>query len=101
MGLASFVVSKYGATGSRDALSTNLRTSGAFVTTTTAATLQDAVGNVILASGEIIEVSADEAMRISFGGVAATATTGFPIPALETRRYECNNPGLVSIVDVA
>jgi hypothetical protein len=101
MGTASFAVGTYGKVASRLVMSSTLRTSGAYSTTTSATNLEDAVGDIVLASGEILEIYVDEAMRLSFGGVPATASTGLYIPAGETRWYECNNPGTVSIIDVA
>ena len=104
MGTASFTVAAYAKTrgaGAATILSSNLRTSGAHTTSTTASNIEDATADIIMASGVVMEIHADEAMRIRFGGVAATASTGFYIPANETRRIECNNPGTVSAIDVA
>jgi hypothetical protein len=104
MGTASFTVGQYArnrGTGAGIVMSSTVRTSGAYATSTSASNLEDAGGDITMASGELLEIYADEAMRVRFGGVAATATTGFLIPAEETRWYECNDPGLVSIIDVA
>ncbi len=105
MGTASFHVGRYAKSrgaGPASIISSSLRVSGAFTTSTSAATLQDSTAtNVTLASGEVLQVYADEAMRIRFGGTAATASTGLYIPAGQQVEIECNDPGLVSIIDVA
>lgn len=104
MGTASFDVSKYGknrGTAGGQVISSDIRLSGAFGTSTTAANMEDASGDIILAHGDVLTVFADEAMRVAFGGTAATASTGFYIAAGTQRNIECNNPGTVSIRDVA
>lgn len=104
MGTASFSVGKYGTNRGRGAgtvLSSEVRLSGAFSTSASAANLEDAGGDVTLAVGEVLQVHADEAMRIRFGGVAATASTGHFIPADAQAEFEVNESGTVSIIDVA
>lgn len=104
MGTASFSVgrgNKGQGQGSPTMLSTIIRTSGAYTTSTTASNLEDAGGDITLSAGEVIQIHADEDMRIDFGGTAATASTGHFIPAGEQREYECNSGGNVSIIDVA
>lgn len=73
--------------------------SGAFTTSTTAAP----VTGMTLALGDVVVVHADEAMRIRFGGIAATASTGHYIPAGIQREFEAGpgDTGAVSAVDVA
>lgn len=104
MGIASFSVGTYGrvrGAGPASIYSSRVRTSGAYTTSTSASNLEDAGGDITLASGEVLQVYADEAMRIRFGGTAATSTTGHYIPAGVQAEFECNDPGLVSIIDVA
>jgi hypothetical protein len=104
MGTASFSVGKYArnrGAGAGVIMSSNVRLSGAYTTSTSATNLEDAGGDITLSSGEVLQVYADEAMRIRFGGVAATASTGHYIPAGIQAEFECNDPGLVSIIDVA
>ncbi len=104
MGTASFCVSKYGrnrGSGAGTVISSDIRTSGAYATSTSATNLEDAGGDITMAQGEVLQVHADEAMRIRFGGTAATASTGLYVPAGMTVEIECNNPGLVSVIDVA
>lgn len=104
MGIASFSVGKYArvrGSGPATVMSTNVRTSGAYTTSTSATNLEDAGGDITLSSGEVLQIHADEAMRIRFGGTAATASTGHYIPAGIQCEFECNDPGLVSIIDVA
>jgi len=105
MGTASFSVGKYArirGTGAASVMSSNLRVSGAYTTSTSASNLEDSTAtDVTLSSGEVLQIHADEAMRIRFGGVAATASTGHYIPAGIQAEFEVNDPGLVSIIDVA
>lgn len=104
MGTASFAISKYSrnrGSGAGSVISSDIRTSGAFATSTTAANLQDGGGAVSMGQGEVLQIHADEAMRVRFGGTAATASTGLYIPASTMAEIECNNPGVVSIIDVA
>jgi hypothetical protein len=105
MGTASFSVSTYGrvrGSGPATVISSRIRVSGAFTTSTSAANLQDsAPADVVMSSGEVLQIHASVAMRIRFGGVAATASTGHYIPAGAQVEIECNDAGLVSIRDVA
>jgi hypothetical protein len=105
MGTASFSVGKYARTrgaGASTVMSTNLRVSGAFTTSTSAANLEDSTNtDITLAAGEVISIVADEPMRIRFGGSAATASVGHYIGANERVWFECADPGTVSIIDVA
>ena len=104
MGTASFSVGKYAksrGTGGTNVLSSDTRTSGAFVTSGTAANIEDASGDIEMGLGEVLQVHADEAMRVVFGGTAATASTGLYIPASTQVEIECGNSGTVSIIDVA
>ncbi len=104
MGTASFCVSKYGrnrGSGAGTVISSDIRTSGAYTTSTSATNLEDAGGDITMAQGEVLQVHADEAMRIRFGGTAATASTGLYVPAGMMVEIECSNPGLVSVIDVA
>jgi hypothetical protein len=105
MGVASFHVGKYGrirGAGPATVISSDVRVSGAFTTSTSAANLEDSTAtDIIMAVGEILQIHSDEAMRVRFGGVAATASTGLYIPATAQREIECDEAGLVSIIDVA
>ena len=104
MGTASFSVGAYGRIrggGAPVVLSSVVRTSGAHTTSTTASNMADGGGAITCASGEIVQVHADAAMRIRFGGVAATASTGHYIPAGIQCEFEVDEPGPVSIIDVA
>jgi hypothetical protein len=104
MGTASFSVGKYArnrGAGAGVIMSSNLRVSGAYTTSASATNLEDAGGDITLSSGDVLRIHADEAMRIRFGGVVATASTGHYIPAGIQCEFEVNDPGLVSIIDVA
>ncbi len=105
MGTASFHVGKYArnrGAGAATVISSNVRVSGAFTTSTSAANLEDSTNtDITMGVGEVLQVYADEAMRIRFGGTAATASTGLYIPAGVQREFECNDAGTVSIIDVA
>lgn len=82
-----------------------LVTSGAHTTTTSASNLTDGAAGggsaVSMGSGQFIFIVADEAMRLRFGGTAATATLGYYIPASTPMDIECDTGGTVSIIDVA
>lgn len=104
MGTASFSVGKYATNRGSAAgtiLSSFVRTSGAYTTSTSATNIEDASGDITLAVGDVIQIHADEAMRVRFGGTAATASTGHYIPASSQVEFECNEAGTVSIIDVA
>ncbi|MDC0657060.1 hypothetical protein N6L27_03520 [Leisingera sp. SS27] len=102
MGTASFSVGKYGRRiNSGGLFATEVKTSGAFATSTTAANLEDGIGDITLAAGDVLQIHASEAMRIAFGGTAATASTGHYIPEGAQREFECTDAGFVSIIDVA
>lgn len=104
MGTASFSVGNIdGAVGTTNGeiLTAVVKTSGAHTTTTTASNIEDASGDISLVTGDVIQIHADEAMRVRFGGIAATASTGHYIPAGAQREYLCTQPGVVSIIDVA
>ena len=104
MGTLNYHVGKGGTnrgTGAASTLRTDVRTSDAFTTSTSPAFVEDAAGDITLAKGELIQVYASEAMRISFGDVPATTDTGIYIPAEQQREYEAHASGKVSIVDVA
>jgi hypothetical protein len=99
MGTASFSVGSSGI--NKNVLASNVTTSGAFTTLTTATNLEDASGDISLSARDIIMIHADEAMRVRFGGVAATASTGHYIPAGEQVAFDVMEPRFVSIIDVA
>jgi len=99
MGTLSFSVTDYARRG-ESIQSTKYVTGGAHTTSTTASNLSDGA-TVSLAKGQVLIAYADEAMRIRFGGVAATASTGHYIPAGQQREFECFDAGNVSVIDVA
>ena len=103
MGTASFHVGTYARTrgnGAASIASTNVRVSGAHTTSGTASALTDSTAAAVtLASGEILKIHASVAMRVRFGGIAATATTGIYLDAGDTEWLECDDPGAVSIID--
>lgn len=104
MGVASFSVGAYGrirGSGAPVVLSSVVRASGAHTTSTTASNMADGGGAITCASGEIVQIHASVAMRVRFGGVPATVATGHYIPAGIQVEFECDEPGTVSIVDVA
>jgi hypothetical protein len=105
MGTLSFHTTKYAknrGSGAATVQSSDFRVSGAFTTSTTAGNLTDSTAaSVTMGAGELLCGFADGAMRIRFGGTAATATNGIYIPATTPFEIECNNPGTVSVIDVA
>lgn len=72
---------------------------GAFTTSTTAGN----VTGLTTSLGDVVVFHADEAMRVRFGGTAATASTGHYIPAGQQRDFEITtgDTGTVSAIDVA
>lgn len=80
-------------------------TSGAHTTSTSASNLTDGAagaGSAITAvKGDRLVITGDEAMRLRFGGVAATASAGLYIPASTLKFFEVSASGTVSIIDVA
>lgn len=101
MGTLSFSVGNVDAQSPSGALSSPVTTSGAHTTSTSATNVEDASGDITLVSGDVVTLDADEAMRVRFGGTAATATTGHYIPAGGSRSFICREPGNVSAIDVA
>ncbi len=100
MGTLSFSVTDYARRG-ESIQSTKYVTGGAYTTSTSATNVEDAGGDITVAKGQVMVCYADEAMRIRFGGVAATASTGHYIPAGQQREFEVADAGLVSVIDVA
>ena len=104
MGTLNFTVGSYAkskGSGAATIMSSNIRASDAFTTSTSAANVEDGSGDIIMALGEVLRVYADEAMWLSFGGVAATVGTGFYVPAETTLEWEGATVGNVSAIDVA
>jgi len=104
MGTLNFTVGSYAkskGSGAATIMSTDIITSDAFTTTTSATNVEDASGDIIMATGQVIRVYADEDMWISFGSTAATVGTGFHIPSLTPLEWECATAGTVSVIDVA
>lgn len=104
MGTARFDVSKYGksrGTGAGSAASSDFRLSGNFTTSTSAANLEDASGDVTLAIGEVLHIEVDEAARVVFGSGTASETNGLLLSAGVARDIEVHAAGTVSIVDIA
>jgi membrane protein implicated in regulation of membrane protease activity len=103
MGTLSYTVTNYGAArGQAPVLrGSAVRTSYNFTTSTSADDVQDGSGDITRSRGEVIAAYADEAMRLSFGGVAATAHVGHYIPAGELVEIECEQGGTVSVRDIA
>ena len=101
MGTASFSVGRRDRFLGGNVLTSEVITSGAFTTSGTAANVEDGSGDITLKVGEVFVVFADEAMRVNFGGTAATTTTGHYIPASTLQAFTCEAAGVVSIIDVA
>lgn len=103
MGTAVFSISKsgYGNPNVRG----RLVTSGAHNTSTSASNLTDGAAgggsDVTGNRGDILTIRGDEDMRVQFGGVAATATSGEIVFANETTDLEISGRGTISIIDVA
>lgn len=101
MGTFSFSVTEAATAANGAGLASNVRTSGAHTTSTTASFAEDASGDITVFPGEVLQGHADEAMRIRFGDTAATASTGHYIPAGQQYEYVVSQEGKVSVIDVA
>lgn len=103
MGTATFSISRYGDVHGN--VRGRLVTSGAHTTSTSASNLTDGAagaGDAITAEkGTVLTIQVDEAARVMFGGVAATATLGQIVFANETADLEISGTGTISIIDVA
>jgi hypothetical protein len=101
MAKVDFTVTRYAKGMSAGTIrSSHVRLSGQD-TITTVENLEDASGDITLASGDVIAIHTDIAIRVRFGGVAATSTTGHYIPATMLVEIECEDPGAVSVVEAA
>lgn len=102
MGTATFTISK---PGNNPNVRGRLADSGAHTTSTTASNLTNGAaggGSAVSArKGDIITIQVDEAARVNFGGVAATATVGHIVFAAETADIEVSANGAISIIDLA
>jgi len=58
------------------------------------------IAGLALSVGQLIQIHADVAMRVRFGGTPATTSTGIYIPAGTQREILCQQPGAVSLIDV-
>ena len=101
MATVDFVVTRYGrnrGSGASTVRSSYVRLSGRDAITTVE-NVENAGGDITLSAGEVFAVHVSAAMRISFGGVAATATTGHYIPAATMMEIEVDAPGTVSAIE--
>ena len=101
MAVVDFVVTRYGrnrGSGAGTVRSSHVYTSGRD-TITTVENIEDASGDIILSAGQILAIHSTTDLRISFGGVAATATTGHFIPATSLVEIEVETPGAVSAIE--
>lgn len=103
MGTATFSICKGGYKNNN--VRGRLVTSGAHTTSTTVSSLTDGAagaGSAITANqGDILTIQVDEAARVQFGGVDATATSGHIIFASETADFEISGSGTIRIIDVS
>ena len=104
MATVNFTVTRYGKSrgaGAATVRSSETRISGQD-TITTVENLEYSTGNdLTLAVGEILAIHSDIALRIAFGGTAATGTTGHYIPASQIIEIEVADAGTVSVIEAA
>ena len=101
MATLDFAVTSYAKTkgsGAASIPSSQVRLSGQD-TITTVENVENAGGDITVAVGEVVYFLASAKMRVSFGGVAATATTGHIIPAGSLVWLEVADAGTVSAVE--
>lgn len=103
MGNLNYTVGKYAPTrGQAPALmSSYVKTSDSYGTTTSASFVEDGSGDIELAVGDIFSGTADEAMWVRFGGAAATVGDGHYFPANVPVFLEVHEAGKVSAIDVS
>lgn len=103
MATVDFTVTEYARSrggGAATLRSSRLRTSGQDAITTVE-NIEDAVGDIVLQVGEVFAIHSSAALRVSFGGVAATATTGHYIPASQMIEIEVADSGTVSAIEAS
>ena len=103
MATVDFTVTKYAKSrgaGAAAIRSSEVRLSGQD-TITTVQNLEDASGDITLAVGDVLAIHSTAALRISFGGVAATGTTGHYIPATTLMEIEAADSGNVSAIEAS
>lgn len=103
MATVDFYVTRYGSRGSGAASlhTSEVRISGQD-TITTVENLEYSSGNDYTAAvGDLLCIHSTAALRIRFGGTAATGTTGIYIPASELRYIEVTEGGTVSVIEAA
>lgn len=104
MGTVNFTVGRYARTrgaGAAELMSTEVRTSDAFTSTTAAANIEDGSGDITLTAGEVFRVRISEDAWIAFGGATATVGNDFFLAANTDYTFEVKDAGTVSIIDVA
>lgn len=102
MGTLNYTIGRYAAGRglAPNTMSSYVRTSDAFTTSTTASYVEDGSGDITLAYGEIVRAHADEDMWIRVNAVA-TVGDGLFIPSGTTIDFEVHEEGKLSVIDVA
>lgn len=101
MGTLNFTVGRYAKERNSNLISTDIRTSDAYTTSTSATFVEDGSGDITLAAGEIFRCSASEPAWIRFGGDTATVGDGFYMLSSTTYEWEVDTAGKVSVIDVS
>lgn len=96
MATVDFTVTSYGRRAGT-IRSSSVQTSGQDAITTVE-NIEDGSGDINVGAGSVFAVHSDAALRISFGGVAATGTTGHYIPASTLVEIEVTEAGPVSAI---
>jgi hypothetical protein len=103
MAVIDFTVTAYAT--NRGAGASTIRSSKVFTsgqdTITTVENLEDASGDIVLSVGQVLCIHTDTAIRVRFGGVAATGTTGHYVPAEAMMEIEVTDAGTVSVIEAA
>lgn len=105
MATVDFVVTKYAPSrgvGAASIRSTQVRLSGQD-SITTVENLENAGGDITLAAGDVLILHSSAAIRVAFGGTAATGTTGHYVPANQLVEFECHgdDAGNVSVIEAS
>lgn len=101
MGTLNFTLGHYGRDNARTIMGSNIVTSDAYTTSTSATFVEDGVGDITAARGQVFRCTIDEAAWVAFGGRTATVGNDFYMAANTTYEWEIATDGKISVIDVA
>lgn len=103
MGDFSFTVGRYSRSNARSVMGTTVETSDSFTSSTTAAFVEDASGDITVGAGAIVRATCSEDAWVAFGGRTATVGNDFKMLAGNEYEWEISpgDEGKISVIDVA